>query len=94
MACGRAVVTAGSGSIPEVVGDAAEVIPPGDSKVLRTVLKKLIVDKEARMNLGWLARARAVERYSHLKIARQITDVYRGLVGANQGRDPIRVRTA
>ncbi|MFH0778613.1 MAG: glycosyltransferase family 4 protein [Candidatus Eisenbacteria bacterium] len=86
MACGRPIVTAGSGSIGQVVGDAGETIPPGDSKALYRTLKALLLCDQKRSELGLRARERALARYSHLEVARQIGRVYSRVLGLPTGR--------
>lgn len=58
MACGTAVVTTDGGAIPEVVGDAAAVVKAGNAQVLGAVMRGLLRDRSARLELG----ARGIER--------------------------------
>ena len=48
MACGVAVITSNTSSMPEVAGDAAELIDPFNYKELSKAIGKLISDKELR----------------------------------------------
>jgi glycosyltransferase involved in cell wall biosynthesis len=61
MACGTPVVTTTGGSLPEVAGDAAELVPPGDPDALAAALRKLLGDPAAREDLVCRGRARAAE---------------------------------
>ena len=58
MACGVPVVASDTGALPDVVGDAGLLVPPGDPEALATALKSLLEDDATR---GELAR-RGVEQ--------------------------------
>lgn len=59
MACGKAVITTRSGAIPQVVGDAARLVPPGDPRALAEAVAFLAGSRDARQALERKARARA-----------------------------------
>jgi glycosyltransferase involved in cell wall biosynthesis len=59
MACATPVVTTTGGSLPEVAGDAAILIEPGDSHALAAAVAKLAGDPAARQDAAARARARA-----------------------------------
>jgi glycosyltransferase involved in cell wall biosynthesis len=48
MACGTPVVTTTGGSLPEIAGDAATLIDPGDDTALAAAVAKLATDPAAR----------------------------------------------
>ena len=48
MACGVPVITTTGGSLPEVAGDAALLVPPGDPGALEAAIAKLAGDPAAR----------------------------------------------
>jgi glycosyltransferase involved in cell wall biosynthesis len=50
MACGVPVVTTTGGSLPEVAGDAATLIEPGDADALAAAIAKLTADPAARQD--------------------------------------------
>ncbi len=50
MACGCPVVTSNSSSLPEVAGDAALLVNPGNAEEIGEALYRLIVDKQLRNN--------------------------------------------
>ncbi|HEX8169368.1 MAG TPA: glycosyltransferase family 1 protein [Thermoanaerobaculia bacterium] len=61
MACGAPVIATRTGAIPELAGDAALLVPPGDGEALRAALARLLRDGALRADL----RARGPER-AHL----------------------------
>ncbi len=75
MAAGVPVVTTATGSIPEVVGDAALVVAPGDSDALADALRALLDDRDRAERLGRAGRERA-GTFSWEACARGIGDLY------------------
>ena len=61
MACGAAVVATAVGAVPEVGGDAVVVVAPGRSDQLAVVIRDLMADPDARVELATRARRRASE---------------------------------
>jgi glycosyltransferase involved in cell wall biosynthesis len=61
MSCGAPVVTSLRGAIPEVVGDAAEIIEPEDIDGIASTLHRLFADPAARAKLGDRGARRARE---------------------------------
>jgi glycosyltransferase involved in cell wall biosynthesis len=59
MACGTPVVTTTGGSLPEVAGDAALLVDPGDPDALAAAMAKLAGDPAARQAAAARGRARA-----------------------------------
>jgi alpha-1,3-rhamnosyl/mannosyltransferase len=59
MAAGVPVVTTTAGSLPEVVGDAAELVPPGDEAALADALTRVLTDDALRAELVARGRRRA-----------------------------------
>jgi glycosyltransferase involved in cell wall biosynthesis len=59
MACGTPVVTTTGGSLPEVAGDAATLIEPGDTAALAAAIAKLAADPAAREDAAARGRRRA-----------------------------------
>lgn len=78
MRCGAAVVTSNVSSLPEVAGDAALQVPPGDEAALADALLRLAADGELRALLGRRARARA-EEFSWARCARETLQVYEAI---------------
>jgi glycosyltransferase involved in cell wall biosynthesis len=79
-ASGLAIVTTQSGGIPENIGDAGFLVPPGNSDALADALKRFIVSKELRTSYGAKARKRA-ETVHDIRIgAKKLADLYRSLL--------------
>ncbi len=76
MACGTPVVCADSSSLPEVVGDAALLVPPSDVAAWAEALRRLACDADLQASL----RSRGPEqarRFSWEQAARATVEVYR-----------------
>ncbi len=59
MLAGVPVVTTNAGALPEVVGDAAAVVPVGDAAAMAAAMGRLLSDDPARAALVAAGRARA-----------------------------------
>jgi len=81
MACGRAVLSTNSGSIPSVVGDAAVLVPPYNPDALAAELARLVEDPVRRVELGTTARRWAVDTYSVDRAGRQLVDAFEEVMG-------------
>lgn len=79
MACGLPILATRSGAIPEVVGDAAVLVPDYDVEALATGLEKLVEDENLRHRLALLGRKRAVEKFAIDVVAPQIEQCYRAV---------------
>ena len=75
MASGTPVISTMSGSIPEVVGDAAVLIPPGDYNALADNVMKLMEDRALRDDFSKKGRVRAERLFDSQKIANEFLDV-------------------
>ena len=98
MACGRAVVAAAVGGIPEVVVDGetgvlvpvefkeADPMTPADparfESDLAAAINALMADPERRAAMGAAGRRRAVEQFGWSSIAEQTLALYRQVVSA------------
>jgi glycosyltransferase involved in cell wall biosynthesis len=76
MASGTPVVATATGAIPEVAGDAAILVEPGNPAALAGGIERAIADRERLVQAG-LERAR---RYSWSETARRTLAVYRELL--------------
>jgi glycosyltransferase involved in cell wall biosynthesis len=79
MACGKAVLSTLSGSIPEIVGEAGVLVQPYDHLALYQGIKRLLLDEALCIQLGKNARARVETRFDCRQVARMINDAYRSL---------------
>lgn len=61
MAAGMPVVVTSVGGVPEIVGDAGLLVPPGDRNALTEALRRLQHDPRLRAELSRRARAQAAQ---------------------------------
>jgi len=86
MACGVPLVSTDGGALPEVVGDAARVVPVGDVTALAEAIEALLLDPDAREDLSRRGRRRIVERFTWQRTAEQLTALYRQVLADSPGR--------
>jgi len=84
MAAGLPVVASDVGAIPEMVGDAGEVVPPDDPEALTAALRRLR-DPERRRQLGQAAQARVHENYDNALQTPRILALAKGLAEERAG---------
>lgn len=79
MACGVPVVCSNAASLPEVVGDAALLVPPDDIEALTRALYRVLDDEalRAEMRARELARAR---RFTWEETARRTAEIYEQMI--------------
>lgn len=75
MACGTPVVASNRSAIPEVTGDAAELVDPDDISAMVRALEKIRDDGEERKRLVE-AGAKRAEKFSWEKTARMTLEIY------------------
>jgi len=75
MAVGTPVVATAVGGIPDTVGDAAHLIPPGDVDALTAGLRDVLRDAELRDTLVAKGR-RNLERFSWDRTTDEMVDLY------------------
>ncbi|MEE4381052.1 MAG: glycosyltransferase family 4 protein [Pseudomonadales bacterium] len=85
MACGVPVISSRGGALPEVVGDAGLLVPPGDAPAIADAVTALLDDPGRRAGLGARGRRRVVEQFSWSVAARRLGDYY-GRVLADRAR--------
>ncbi len=81
MSCATPLVATTAGALPEVVGDAALSVPPGDTEALAAALKRVIDDPEYAAELGQKGRDRVMAKYTWPSVARQTAQWYRDYLG-------------
>jgi glycosyltransferase involved in cell wall biosynthesis len=80
MACGTPVVVSNVSSLPEVVGDAALLVPPGDAGAIAGAILRVLTSPELAAKLRQAGRLR-VRRFSMERMARGYLDVYEKVAG-------------
>ncbi len=80
MACGTPVISTTAGALPEVVGDAGILVPPGDTRAIVEAMKALLDDENRRRQLGELGKARVAGLFNWDNAAKETADVYRDAI--------------
>ena len=75
MACGAPVVCSDTTSLPEVVGDAALLVDPHDTRALSAAMAQILTSTETAQKLRAWGIARAGQ-FTWERVARQTLDVY------------------
>lgn len=78
MACGRPVVAAAAGGLPEMIEDGVDgvLVPPGDPAALASAIARLLDDASLRRRLGERARVTVERRFAAPAVARQMAEEY------------------
>ena len=79
MACGTPVISSAGGSLPEVLGDAAIIVPEFKSEAWATAIQSLLADTSRRTRLS-LQGVKQASGYSWQDTARKTWEVYRKAV--------------
>ena len=85
MASGTPLVASRTGALPEVTGDAALLVTPGDAEELAAALRGLLDSPRQRQLLSELALARVAERFAWSAVARTTVTEYRRAIAARAG---------
>jgi alpha-1,3-rhamnosyl/mannosyltransferase len=85
MAVGTPVVAAAASCLPEVLGDAALLVPPDDDKGFAAAMEALLTDTALRAKMVEKGKARAAS-YTWERCARQTLEVYRAAAGQKRRR--------
>jgi glycosyltransferase involved in cell wall biosynthesis len=85
MASGTPLVASRTGALPEVTGDAALLVTPGDPEELTAALRGLLDSPAERERLSRLALARVAERFAWSAVAKTTVAEYRAAIAARAG---------
>ncbi len=95
MASGTPLVASRTGALPEVTGDAAVLVEPGNADALAAALRDLLDSPGERARLGAAAWQRVQERFAWPAVARATVAQYREAIdrfprpaGSGPGRAP------
>ena len=84
MASGTPLVASRTGALPEVTGDAALLVTPGDAEELCAALRLMHDSPAERDRLSQAALARVAERFAWQAVARATVAEYRQAIAASQ----------
>ncbi len=84
MACKVPVISTTGGALPEVVGDAGVLVPPGDAKALEAAIIDLLDNPDKRTRLAEAGYDRARKNFTWLNTAKQVVEVYREAIIAHR----------
>ena len=85
MAWGVPAIVSDCGALPELVGGAGIVVPPGDPTALTAALARLRDDTRAREALGASGRKRVMEEFTDAAVAQRTLEFWRGLKAGAKG---------
>lgn len=77
MACGVPVISTTGGALPEVVGDAGLLVPPGNAPALAEAIDRICGDSGLARTLGEAGRARVRKHFTWKRAAQTCVDAYR-----------------
>jgi glycosyltransferase involved in cell wall biosynthesis len=80
MASGTPLIASRAGALPEVTGDAALLVAPGDAEELAAALRGLHDDAARRETLAQLGLRRVGERFAWPAVAAATVTLYRGVI--------------
>ncbi len=77
MAAGVPIVSTTSSAIPEVVGDAGTLVPPGDVNSLQDAMINLLEDEQQQQEFSQKARERVLRRFTWQASAHKLSELYK-----------------
>jgi glycosyltransferase involved in cell wall biosynthesis len=83
MACKVPVISTTGGALPEVVGDAGVLVPPGNAKALEEAIIDLLDNPDKRSQLAEAGFERVKANFTWLNTAKQVVEVYREAIIAH-----------
>jgi len=85
LASGTPLIASRAGALPEVVGDAGELVTPGDSEELAAALRRLLDDDDGRARLCERGLERVRERFAWPAVAAATAALYRRAINGELG---------
>jgi glycosyltransferase involved in cell wall biosynthesis len=85
MASGTPLIASRAGALPEVTGDAALLVPPGDPEELSAALRGLLDDEPGRRLLAARGLARVQERFAWPAVAAATEALYQKVINGEPG---------
>jgi glycosyltransferase involved in cell wall biosynthesis len=85
MASGTPLIASRAGALPEVTGDAALLVPPGDPEELAAALRALLGDEAARAERAERGLARVRERFAWPAVAAATEALYQRVIYGEPG---------
>ena len=85
MASGTPLIASRAGALPEVTGDAALLVPPGDPAELAAALRGLLDDPAARERAAGRGLARVRMRFAWPAVAAATETLYRKVINGEPG---------
>ena len=82
MSCGTPVISTTAGALPEVVGDAGILIPPGDTRAIVEAVTGLLDNENKRKVMGVSGKERVARLFNWDNAAKQTADYYREAIEA------------
>lgn len=76
MACGVPVISTTGGALPEVVGDAGILVPPGDHQALAQAIETMLDNPERAAELGQRGYQRVQRHFTWRRAAERTVDAY------------------
>jgi len=80
MACGLPVICTTGGALPEVAGDAAKLVPPGDATALARAIFELLENKNQREKLAEAGYRRIMKEFTWETTAIKTVETYRDVI--------------
>jgi glycosyltransferase involved in cell wall biosynthesis len=80
LACGTPTITSNASSLPEVAGDAAILVDPGDKEGLVSAMERVLCDNDLRLALSE-AGPRQASKFPWSRTAAETIAVYRAVLG-------------
>ncbi|WDP89243.1 MAG: glycosyltransferase family 4 protein [Desulfobacter sp.] len=85
MACRIPVISTTGGALPEVAGDAAKLVPPGDARALEKAIEELLDDEKQRETLAQKGYERVQSEFTWEKTAIKTAAVYQEVIDDYHG---------